>query len=86
MVMAGTKVGSLSEILSSRSRATFSHRVNFDTVGFMTLNKMKQWCEDNCNGLWRAQSSYALYWQFEDDQDALMFMLKWATADGNKLK
>ena len=85
-MIAGTKVGSLNEILSSRSRATFSHRVNFDTVGFMTLNKMKQWCEDNCNGLWRAESSYALYWQFEDDYDATMFMLKWATAEGNKLK
>ena len=86
MVMAGTKVGSLNEILSSRSRATFLHRVNFDTVGFMTLNKMKQWCEENCNGLWRAESSYAIYWQFEDERDAMMFMLKWATAEGNKLK
>lgn len=84
--MAGTKIGSLHDILASRSRATFSHRVNFDKVDFLTLSKMKQWCEDNCNGLWRAESVYALYWQFEDERDAMMFMLKWATAEGNKLK
>jgi len=87
MVMSrGLKVGSVNEILATRARATFSHRVNFETVGYETVELMKSWCEENCNGLWRQETYHALYWQFEDDYDATMFMLRWATAEGNKLK
>ena len=84
--MAKTKIGTLGEILSTRSRATFPYRINFDSVGYNTHHHMNKWCEDNCKGLWRAQHTHALYWQFENDYDATMFMLRWGTAEGNKLK
>jgi hypothetical protein len=79
-------IGSMSEILSTRSRATFSYRINFDTIGYTTLPKMEQWCEENCEGLWRSQSFHSLYFQFAEERDATMFMLRWGTAEGNKLK
>jgi len=82
----GLKVGSVNEILATRSRATFSHRINFQTLGYVTLPKMKEWCDENCLGLWRCQDIHALYFQFENERDATMFMLKWGSAEGNKLK
>jgi hypothetical protein len=86
MVMVKTKVGSLNEILGTRSRAVFPYRINFDTIGYEQLPKMKQWCEDNCKSIWRCEHFHALYFQFENDYDATMFMLKWGTKEGNKLK
>lgn len=80
------KLASLNQIMATRSRATFSHRINFNTVGYSTLPKMKEWCEENCRGLWRNEQVHAIYWQFEDEQDAMMFMLRWGSAEGNKLK
>jgi hypothetical protein len=80
------KTPTLSSILSTRARATFSYRINFDTIGYETLPKMKEWCETNCKGLWRSETYHALYWQFEDDYDATMFMLRWGGAEGNRLK
>jgi hypothetical protein len=47
---------------------------------------MKQWCEDNCKSIWRCEHFHALYFQFENDYDATMFMLKWGTKEGNKLR
>ena len=79
-------VGSINEILATRARATFSHRINFEAVGYKTLPKMKTWCDENCQGLWRNEQVHALYFQFENDRDATMFMLRWGTAEGNKLK
>lgn len=84
--MNGLRVASVNEILATRARATFSHRINFDRVGYDMLPKMKQWCEDNCQDLWRCESHHALYFQFAEERDATMFMLRWGTADGNKLK
>lgn len=80
------KVASVNEILATRARATFSRRVNFDQIGYTTLPKMKEWCEENCQGLWRCESFHALYFQFAEERDAMMFMLKWGGAEGNKLK
>lgn len=80
------KLASLNQIMATRSRASFSYRINFDAVGYSTLPKMKEWCEDNCRGLWRSETHHAIYWQFEDDYDATMFMLRWGGAEGNKLK
>ena len=77
---------SIREILATRARATFSHRINFETVGYEVVDKMKSWCEENCQGLWRSETHYALYWQFEQERDAMMFMLRWGSAEGNKLK
>jgi len=82
----GLKVGSVNEILATRSRATFSYRINFEAVGYQTLPKMKSWCEDHCRDIWRCQDVHALYFQFAEEQDATMFMLRWGTAEGNKLK
>jgi hypothetical protein len=80
------KTATLNNILATRARATFSHRINFQTVGYETLPKMKEWCEANCTGLWRCETTHALYWQFEESRDATMFMLRWGGAEGNKLK
>lgn len=80
------RIASLQEILATRSKAIFSHRVNFETVGYDNVPKMKEWCEQNCHSLWRAETYYALYFQFEDEKDATMFMLRWGGADGNKLR
>jgi hypothetical protein len=82
----GLRVGSVNEILATRSRATFSHRINFDTIGYESLDPMREWCKDNCTGLWRLEHVHALYFQFENDRDATMFMLRWGGAEGNKLK
>jgi len=80
------RTASMNEILATRSRATFNHRINFEVVGYQSLPKMKQWCEENCQGLWRCESLHALYFQFENDRDATMFMLRWGGAEGNKLR
>jgi hypothetical protein len=47
---------------------------------------MRAWCDEKCSGLWRCESHHALYFQFEESQDATMFMLRWGGAEGNKLK
>ena len=80
------KTASINEILATRARATFSHRVNFDTIGYESMDQMRYWCEENCQGLWRLQHVHALYFQFEEERDAMMFMLRWGTAEGNRLK
>jgi len=50
------------------------------------MDLMRQWCTENCQGLWRLQHVHALYFQFEEERDAVMFMLRWGTAEGNRLK
>jgi hypothetical protein len=80
------KVASVNEILATRARATFSHRINFQTIGYESLDLMREWCKDHCTGLWRLEHVHALYFQFENDRDATMFMLRWGGAEGNKLK
>ena len=80
------RIASVQEIMATRARATFSYRANFSTIGYDNVDRMKQWCEENCEGLWRSETHYALYFQFELEKDATMFMLRWGTAEGNKLK
>lgn len=77
---------SIREILATRARATFSHRVNFDQLALANLDPMRTWCHEKCTGFWRCESTHALYFQFEESSDATMFMLRWGSADGNKLK
>jgi hypothetical protein len=81
-----TTLPSIREILATRSRATFSHRINFDQLALANLKIMKAWCHEKCIGLWRYESTHALYFQFEESRDATMFMLRWGSAEGNKLK
>lgn len=81
-----TKIGNMNEILATRSRSVFKYRINFLTIGYDKRHVMNRWCEENCEGLWHSETYYSLYWQFELEQDAMMFMLRWATDEGNKLK
>jgi hypothetical protein len=74
--MAKTKVGSLNELLATRARAVFPYRVNFNNITRNQIEEMASWCINNCQGLWREEHYHALYFQFEDDYDAMMFMLK----------
>ncbi len=84
--MAKTEISTLGELLATRARAMFPYRVNFDQIGYATLPEMKSWCENSCKGIWRCESTHALYFQFSDDYDAAMFMVWWGGAEGNKLK
>jgi hypothetical protein len=86
MVMVKTKIATLGELLATRARAVFPYRINFQSLGYNNIDQMKEWCETNCNGLWRTETFHAIYWQFENDYDATMFMLRWGSAEGNKLK
>ena len=76
----------LTQILATRSRAVFSYRINFKNIGYANIDKMKEWCETNCEGIWRQETHYALYWQFEQERDAMLFMLRWGSAEGNSVK
>jgi hypothetical protein len=86
MVTDKTKVTTLNEILATRARAIFPYRINFQTIGYETLPEMKTWCETNCKGIWRNEQVHTIYFQFSDDYDATMFMLRWGSAKGNKLR
>ena len=86
MVTDKTKVTTLNEILATRARAIFPYRINFEQVGYTTLPEMRAWCETNCKGIWRNEQIHAIYFQFSDDYDATMFMLRWGGAKGNVLK
>lgn len=77
-MLAKTKIGTLNEILATRAKMTFKHRVNFSQFGYEDFHEAKAWCEANCKGVWHVESTHALYFQFDDDRDATMFMLKWS--------
>ena len=74
--MAKTNVGTIDQVLSTRVRAVFPYRVNFDQINVAQIEEMAVWCINNCRALWREEHYHALYFQFEDDYDAMMFMLK----------
>ena len=74
--MAGTKIATLNEILVTRAKIKFPHRVNFDNITRNQIEEMSVLCIDNCKDLWREEHYHALYFQFADDKDAMMFMLK----------
>ena len=77
---------SLKQILATRARAVFPYRINFDKILYGNVSLMEDWCRENCAGLWRNHTIHALYWQFADERDATMFMLRWGSAEGNRLK
>jgi len=80
------KISNIQEIMATRSRATFSHRISFEQISYTNIDPMRDWCSKNCDGLWRCETIHAIYWQFELEQEAMMFMLRWGSANGNKLK
>lgn len=68
----------LEQLLSTRQRAYYRHRVNITkNITNQQMQEMVVWCEENCNGLWKANNHFCNYFQFEDDKDALMFSLRW---------
>ena len=74
------------EILATRAKMVYPYRINFSKIGYDNLSQMKKWCEDNCSYIWNAHSHYALYFQFSNERDATMFVLRWGSADGNIMK
>ena len=80
------KTATFEEILATRARAFYRYRVNFTSVSLDNVKKMNRWCDENCQGMWHSESYFALYWQFEEEKDATMFMLKWANFEGNVVK
>lgn len=75
--MAGTKIATLDAILVTRAKIKFPYRVNFNNITQNQIEEMAVWCINNCNDLWREEHYHALYFQFADERDAMMFMLKW---------
>lgn len=67
----------LRRILATRARTRFPHRIDFRDLSQATIDEMTQWCEKNCKGLWDSHNRFAHYFRFEDDRDAMMFMLKY---------
>lgn len=78
-ILQRNKSASLREVLATRVRQTFPYRINFDMISIAELNEMQTWCEEKCKGVWRCESYHALYFQFEDDYDAMMFNLKFGS-------
>lgn len=72
-------IPSVREVLATRARASFPYRVDFNKPNVVEFAKMQSWCDKNCKGIWRSNSNYAYYFQFEDEYDATMFMLKWGS-------
>ena len=76
----------LDHILRTRVRATFRHRVDFERIDPRKIDEIKRWCETNCRDIWKFNYSYGdiggYYLQFDDDQDAMMFVLKWGSQGG----
>lgn len=77
--LAGTRVGTLTEILATRVKMEFQHRVDFTPYNYPYDKHLEiiEWCKKNCQGVWRAETTLALYFQFDNDRDATMFMLRW---------
>ena len=80
------KIASIEQILATRVRATFPYRIDFERLGYNNIDPMEDWCKEKCQGLWQSHHTYSIYFRFEDEKDAIMFMLRWSTADGNKIK
>ncbi len=74
--MAKTKIASLNELLATRARTVFPYRVNFNNITHNQIEEMASWCINNCKEPWREEHYHALYFQFTDERDAMMFMLK----------
>ena len=71
------KTADLRQILATRARAKFPYRINFTRLSNEVFSEMEDWCKSNCRGLWNSHISYAYYFQFDNDQDAVMFNLKY---------
>lgn len=77
-MIAQTRIGTLNEILATREKMKFSHRINLSSD--KNYKEMSTWCHENCKGIWRGNNWSATYFQFDDSDDALMFSLKWGSS------
>lgn len=69
------KIANLDQILKSRVRVNYRHRLDVDHNDFQ---KIKEWCEHHCKGDWNSvNSKFACYIQFEHDQDFTFCSLRW---------
>ena len=59
--MAGTKIATLNEILVTRAKIKFPHRVNFDNITRNQIEEMSVWCIDNCKDLWREEHNIDIH-------------------------
>ena len=76
----------IEQIMATRARASFPYRINFNTILYGNISFMEDWCREHCRGLWRNHTFHARYFQFEDEKDATMFMLRWGSVEGNHRK
>ena len=76
---AKTKIGTLEEILATREKMVFPHRINLPKSNSHSMNEMKEWCTTNCTGLWKGTQIFVQYFQFTESKDAIMFALRWGS-------
>lgn len=63
----------LERTMLTRVKFKWAHRFFFNSYNISEINK---WCERNCRGAFRITQEHQ-YIQFEDDQDAVLYSLKW---------
>jgi len=82
-MIAGTKIASLDQLLATRAKMTWPYRINLQQPSLRQRDAMYAWCENNLKGMWRMSSEFANYFQFAEERDAIMFMLKFGGARAN---
>lgn len=77
---SGTSIGSIDEVLATRVKRYYPYRINFDSKKFDRdrMDAMTAWCRITCEGRWQSHTTYAQYFQFEIERDALLFSLKFS--------
>lgn len=68
---------------NTRPKMVYPYRVNVDGITHNQIEEMSVWCINNCKDIWREVYYHALYFQFADERDAMMFMLKFGSR-GNR--
>lgn len=81
-MQAGTKIATLGQLLATRVKVTWPYRINLRVNSAAELDKMRDWCENHAKGKWRVSTEFIDYFQFQDDADAVMFMLKFGGSRG----
>ena len=61
--------------MNTRVKQHWMYRVDIN-ASREERNKMIAWCNSNVKGAWRNSEVFVDYFQFEEDADAMMFMLK----------
>ena len=69
------KIATLESIIATRVKQAWQYRVDINATR-EERNKMVAWCHSNVKGAWRSNEVFVDYFHFENDADAMMFMLK----------